>query len=94
MGYRIELEEIENALVRLPEIDQAAVIYQRTRSAYGKLIAYVACVQEVNDKALLKALSDLLPDYMVPARLVVLPELPKNANGKVDRQHLRNLLDS
>jgi D-alanine--poly(phosphoribitol) ligase subunit 1 len=93
MGYRIELEEIENALVRLPQVDQAAVVYQRTQAAYGKLVAYIASAVEVDDKALLRALGQFVPDYMVPARLIVMPELPKNANGKVDRQHLRALLD-
>lgn len=93
MGYRIELEEIENALVRLPQVDQAAVVYQRTQAAYGKLVGYVACATEVDDKTLLQALGELVPDYMVPAKLIVMPKLPKNANGKVDRQHLRALLD-
>jgi len=40
-----------------------------------------------------KALADLLPDYMVPNKLIVMSVLPKNPNGKVDRQHLRGLLD-
>ncbi len=93
MGYRIELEEIENALVRLPQVDQAAVVYQRTQAAYGKLVGYVACTAEVDDRMLLQALGELVPDYMVPAKLIVMPKLPKNANGKVDRQHLRALLD-
>lgn len=93
MGYRIELEEIENALVRLPQVDQAAVVYQRTQAAYGKLVAYVACTSEVDDKTLLQALAKLVPDYMLPARLILMPKLPKNANGKVDRQYLRALLD-
>jgi D-alanine--poly(phosphoribitol) ligase subunit 1 len=93
MGYRIELEEIENALVRLPQVDQAAVVYVRTQAAYGKLVGYVACTAEADDKTLLQALGELVPDYMVPAKLIVMPKLPKNANGKVDRQHLRSLLD-
>lgn len=93
MGYRIELEEIENALVRLPQVDQAAVVYQRTQAAYGKLVAYVACTVEVDGKALLQAIGQFVPDYMVPARIIVMPRLPKNANGKVDRQYLRALLD-
>ncbi|WP_029062031.1 AMP-binding protein [Labrenzia sp. DG1229] len=88
MGYRIELEEIENALVRLAQVDQAAVVYHRKQAAFGKLIAYVACKVEVEDKLLLKELGRLVPDYMVPSRLIVLSELPKNANGKVDRQGL------
>jgi D-alanine--poly(phosphoribitol) ligase subunit 1 len=92
MGYRIEPEEIENALVRLPQVDQAAVFYLRTQAAYGKLVAYVACTVEADDRQLLRELSNLLPDYMVPSKLIMLPQLPKNANGKVDRQHLLALL--
>jgi D-alanine--poly(phosphoribitol) ligase subunit 1 len=92
MGYRIELEEIENALVSLTQIDQAAVVYLRTQTAYGKLIAYVACANEVDEKALRQRLAELLPNYMLPAQLIVMPQLPKNANGKVDRQQLRALL--
>jgi len=93
MGYRIELEEIEHALVRLPAVNQAAVVYHRTTSAYGKLVGFVACAQDVDEKALLRELGDLLPDYMVPSKLVVMPKLPFNPNGKVDRQKLRTMLD-
>jgi len=89
MGYRIELEEIEHALVKLSAVDQAAVIYQRTNTAYGKIIGFAACSSEVDEKALLNELTELLPDYMVPSKLVVMEKLPKNANGKVDRQSLR-----
>lgn len=92
MGYRIELEEIEHALGKLPQINQAAVIYQRTAAAYGKLIGFVASTAEPDEKELQKALAKLLPDYMVPSRIVVKLELPKNANGKVDRQQLQALL--
>lgn len=92
MGYRIELEEIENAFVQLPEVDQAAVIYQRCQTAYGRLIAFVACAAEADANALLEALGQLVPEYMVPSKVVVMPSLPKSANGKVDREHLRNVL--
>ena len=93
MGYRIELEEIEHALVRLPQVDQAAVVYQRSQAAYGKLVAYVASNSETDGKALLQALGNLVPEYMVPAKLIMMPSLPTNANGKVDRQLLRAMLD-
>ena len=92
MGYRIELEEIEHALTKLPSVNQAAVIYQRANSAYGKLIGFVACADEVDGSNLREALGKLLPDYMVPSRIVIRTELPKNANGKVDRQQLTALL--
>lgn len=88
MGYRIELEEIEHALVKLPQINQAAVIYQRTNAAYGKLIGFVASSADVDEKALLSQLASFLPEYMIPSSIVVKAELPKNPNGKVDRQQL------
>lgn len=93
MGYRIELEEIEHALVRLPQVDQAAVVYQRHQSAYGKLVAYVASTVDVDGKSLLQELGTAVPEYMVPARVIVMPSLPTNANGKVDRQRLRAMLE-
>lgn len=93
MGYRIELEEIEHALAKLPQINQAAVIYQRSNAAYGKLIGFVASSADLDEKSLLAELTSHLPEYMIPNSIVVKVELPKNPNGKVDRQQLRALLD-
>lgn len=93
MGYRIELEDIEHALVTLPYISQAAVVYQKNNTHYGKLVGFVASTEKVDDKVLLKALTSLLPHYMIPSKLVVMSRLPGNSNGKVDRHQLRTLLD-
>jgi len=92
MGYRIELEEIEHALVKLPQINQAAVIYHRTNTAYGKLVGFVASSADIDEKALLAELASLLPEYMIPSRIVIKVELPKNPNGKVDRQQLYSFI--
>ena len=94
MGYRIELEEIEHALVKLPHINQAAVLYHRTHAAYGKLVAFVASAGTLDEREVLQGLATLLPDYMVPNKLLIMAELPKNPNGKVDRHQLRALLDN
>lgn len=94
MGYRIELEEIERALDSLPGVIQAAVVYQKQGAAYGKILGFVAGGAELEERALLLALRDLVPDYMLPSRIVVVADLPKNANGKVDRQHLPALLEA
>lgn len=91
MGYRIELEEIEQALVRLAPVDQAVVMYHRAQATHGKLIAYVACSSEVDEKKVLDDLGNFIPHYMVPAGVVVMPQLPKNANGKIDRHYFRSL---
>jgi len=88
MGYRIELEEIENVLVSLPQVDQAAVVYQRTQAAYGKIVAFAACIEMDDEKMLIGSLALLLPSYMLPNKLVILASLPKNSNGKIDRQFL------
>lgn len=94
MGYRIELEEIENALIRLPDVNQSAVVYQKLNTAYGKIIGFVACRNSIDSKRLLDQLREELPEYMLPNKLVVMTELPKNPNGKVDRIALKESLES
>ncbi len=92
MGYRIELEEIEAAIGRLDYVVQAAVIYKRIRDSFGHIIAYVATADAAIEDARLRGdLKALLPAYMMPNRFVVSRDLPKNANGKVDRARLKNL---
>lgn len=91
MGYRIELEEIEAAIYRLPEVSQAAVVYRRVRDGFGHIIAHVASADaSVTEARLREALKRILPAYMLPNRYLLATELPKNANGKVDRVRLRD----
>jgi D-alanine--poly(phosphoribitol) ligase subunit 1 len=92
MGYRIELEEIEAAINRLGYVVQVAVVHKRVRDSFGHIIAYVATDDAtVADTRLRTDLKALLPSYMVPNRFVLSRELPKNANGKVDRVRLKDL---
>lgn len=93
MGYRIELEEIEHALAKLPGVTRAAVIYVRESTAFGKIIGFVSADGAIDDKVLLREVANLVPRYMVPSRLVVMPALPTNANGKIDRRQLRAQLE-
>ena len=85
MGYRIELEEIEAAVSRVPEVRQAAVVYQRTDRGYGRIVAFLAAPEGSDEATVRAALGGMLPGYMIPNRIEILAELPKNANGKVDR---------
>ncbi|MCW6033745.1 amino acid adenylation domain-containing protein [Pantoea sp. JK] len=92
-GFRVELGEVENALVALPEVSTAVVIAE-VMGATHRLIGYCsvqddALRAEANLNArLLAQLATQLPDYMVPAVLMVMDELPLNVNGKIDRQAL------
>src|SRR5262249_22296570 len=89
MGYRIELEEIEAAINRLAYVIQSAAVYKRVRDSFGHIVAYVATGDGAVDEARLRRdIGALLPPYMVPNRFIVSRELPKNANGKVDRARL------
>jgi amino acid adenylation domain-containing protein/non-ribosomal peptide synthase protein (TIGR01720 family) len=88
-GFRIELGEIETALLALPGVrDAIATLHDATGSA--RLVAYVSAqTGTVIDGSTLKtALHEALPDYMVPALIVVLDALPLTPNGKVDRHAL------
>ncbi|MBF0437238.1 MAG: amino acid adenylation domain-containing protein [Magnetococcales bacterium] len=93
MGYRIELEDIENALVKLPKVNQAIVLYYKMNSSYGKLIGFISSAEHLDEKDLIMDLARSLPSYMIPSRLIVVPQLPINPNGKVDRNQLRDLVE-
>nr|WP_315847130.1 non-ribosomal peptide synthetase [uncultured Achromobacter sp.] len=90
-GYRIELGEVETQLLAQPGVGQAvAVATGGQAGAARRLLAYVAPAAGavVEADALRASLAQVLPDYMVPARVLVLPALPLNAAGKVDRHAL------
>lgn len=91
MGYRIELEEIEHALLKVQEINQAAVLYNRSNVSYGRIEAYVATEIEIDSQFILKQLTDYIPSYMMPNKITVMRTLPKNANGKIDRNAFKSM---
>jgi amino acid adenylation domain-containing protein len=84
-GVRIELEEIERTLGALPEVRESAVVLWNDR-----LVAYLVPAQEkeVDPAAVRRFLEERLPAAMVPADLVLLPELPRTPSGKTDRPAL------
>ena len=89
-GFRIELGEIEAALVRLAPVQEAVVLAREDTPGDKRVVAYVV-PKEGQAEALgdwRSLLKQRLPDYMVPAHLMLLEALPLTPNGKVDRKAL------
>ncbi|MFG3054110.1 amino acid adenylation domain-containing protein [Kitasatospora sp. NPDC048239] len=86
-GFRIELGEIEAALTAVPGVGAGAAALVDT-PAGPVLAGYAVAGGGLTEDALRAALTDRLPDYMVPAALVLLDALPLTPSGKVDRAAL------
>lgn len=85
-GFRVELGEIETVLAAEPGVAQAAVTVRD-----GRLFGFVVPDSPniaLHSALLKRALALRLPEYMVPAAFVVLPELPRSPAGKLDRNAL------
>jgi hypothetical protein len=89
-GFRIELGEIETALRGQAEVAAAVVVAREDEPGQKQLVGYVVAAEGRRvDAAQLKAeLRRSLPEYMVPAAIVVLEALPRTPSGKVDRKAL------
>lgn len=87
-GYRVELREVEAAVLTYPGIEQAAVVAQRGLDDV-RLVAFVVIDRARCDTAgLRRSLRDALPHYMIPTSTVVLDQLPLDPRGKLDRSSL------
>ena len=86
-GYRVEIAEVEMALLGLADVKDAFVAAQRNDHGEGSLVAYVVAAAggAPTVSALRAALAQTLPPYMLPRAFVPLDALPRLLNGKVDR---------
>ncbi|MGH9466716.1 MAG: non-ribosomal peptide synthetase [Terriglobales bacterium] len=88
-GVRIEPGEIEAALESHPGVQQALVVAREDKPGDQQLVAYLLPRGEPPQADELRGLlAATLPEPMVPARFVVLPQFPLTANGKIDRAAL------
>ncbi|MFG2608426.1 amino acid adenylation domain-containing protein [Streptomyces sp. NPDC048514] len=87
-GHRIELGEVEAALLRHPAVEQAAVLARGARSGEHRLHAYLVTGDGTTSNELRRWLLARLPEPLVPATFTVVPAMPLTANGKIDRKAL------
>jgi amino acid adenylation domain-containing protein len=92
-GYRVELAEVENHLSRHPCVEHAVALDDTDTNGSTTLVAFVvpAAGTNLTPESLRDHLAARLPDYMLPARYVVVARIPTDPNGKVDAHALRRL---
>jgi long-subunit acyl-CoA synthetase (AMP-forming) len=84
-GFRIELTEIEATLNLHQQISESVVMAVSNGSADSHLVAYFVAPENLESGAPQEFLRERLPDYMIPAAFIRLPQMPLTPNGKIDR---------
>lgn len=87
MGHRIELGEIETAVSSLEEIALCCCLYDEK---HQKIVLFIE--EELEKAYINKQISGLVPEYMLPGKVICLEKMPINANGKIDRVKLKEYL--
>lgn len=98
-GYRIELEDIQNNILKMDGVLHCVVlpIEKRREGRVNGIAAFVSMQDKVREETefvqeLRKYLIERLPSYMIPQKYILLKEFPMTDNGKVDRSALMELL--
>ncbi|MFJ9718485.1 amino acid adenylation domain-containing protein [Streptomyces sp. NPDC101213] len=93
-GHRVEPGEVRAALLRRPDVGEAVVTAWVTRSGSQRLAAFVvpAAGCGLDPSRIRSELAGDLPEYMVPAQILGVEEIPLTANGKVDTRSLQTRL--
>ena len=91
-GYRIELDDIEYHLNLIKGVKESAVIAKYNENMLVKTIkAFVDLEDKLDINHLKGELAKSLPKYMIPKTIKIIPKLPINQNGKIDRKALSEL---
>ncbi|WP_395665187.1 amino acid adenylation domain-containing protein [Methylocella sp.] len=89
-GKRVEVDEVEALLRRLPGVADACAVVRERTDGERQIVGYVTGRDgaALDAPALRRTMLEISPDFLVPAILMALPELPRTPNGKVDRAAL------
>ena len=88
-GYRIEIPFVEAKLRAIKIIEQCIVVQKKTRNYHNYLVAIVKPInKKISEINLKKAALKELPQYMIPAKFILIKDIPLNSNGKIDRKKI------
>jgi len=93
-GFRVELEEIENCLLKHEAVKEAAVIGKKDSSGNNYICGYFVADKGFNSSELREFTTKELPDYMIPAYFTKVDKLPLTVNGKIDRKALKEFKET
>jgi D-alanine--poly(phosphoribitol) ligase subunit 1 len=91
MGYRIELPEIENQVLAIEGVANACVLYNKGKK---EITLFYEAKDQLTPAHIRQQLGNIFPKYMLPTAFHCLPELPRNPNGKIDRNGLASQLEA
>lgn len=86
-GHRIELEEIEQAMMKNEKVMRATVLFDEEKS---KLYGFY--VGDITKEELVESLKVIIPEYMIPKKILKLDSMPLTKNGKIDRKQLMEVV--
>lgn len=93
-GYRIELDEIKKQLDTLTEITQSVIKLIEMPDGDKSIVAYVSVSSNLLVSDIKSHIASKVPEYMVPAFIVILEQIPMNSNGKIDKSGLPSPLEN
>lgn len=86
-GRRIELDEINNVIKKLPNVISCITIVKKINEI-DFICSFIVSEININENQIKNDLRKFLPDYMVPSYIVFLDSMPTNQNGKIDKNKL------
>ncbi|MFI5557886.1 amino acid adenylation domain-containing protein [Amycolatopsis japonica] len=90
-GVRVEIGEIENAMLRIDGLRDAAVVVRRGADADTGLVGYYTSAQVIPAETLRVTLAEVLPEYMIPPQMLRLSAMPLTDNSKIDKNALMDM---
>jgi amino acid adenylation domain-containing protein len=87
-GIRVELDDVENAILTTGLVREAAVTSRADRGGNTYLCAYVVLASGIAVEQVRHAIQATLPEYMVPSFFLTMERLPRTNTGKIDRRSL------
>lgn len=92
-GYRIELGDIENNILKINGVKETVVIakYNDDTRTVKIIKAFITTENNIDENTIKKELSKIIPNYMMPKKIEIIDKIPMNNNGKYDRKKLQEL---